>query len=348
MNRYSNLDKILYRQFLGDNQLSNFLFNNLLSNNRTKKNSFRNSKHIFITGLARSGTTALLNRIYSCQKIPSILYKHMPFILSPKLASIYSKFSKTKISKIERFHNDKIYINLDSPECFDEIFWNKYYQRLNNFNLEVPESIDSIYLDAYAFLLGKFAEFQSGNTRLLIKNNNNHLRIKILANYFYNSKFLILYRSPLDHSISLLKQHLNFIKLQSEDKFILEYMNYLNHREFGLNLKKFKYPNFKSQIKKKYSPMSPNYWLSQWIETYQWILNLNLKSLQNVHLIGYEDLCKNSDIYKYICEKCEITITGNNFKFVSYQDDSKYKFSENLVEKSNIIYESLKVLSSKF
>ena len=197
MNNYSNLDKVLYRQFLGDNQLSNFLFSNLLSNNRSKKNWFRNSKHVFITGLARSGTTALLNRIYSCQKIPSMLYKHMPFILSPKIASIYSKFSKNTKSKIERFHNDRIYINLDSPECFDEIFWNKYFQKFNKFSLEVPESIDPLYLDAYGSLLSRFAEFQSSNTRLLIKNNNNHLRIKILANYFCNSNFLVLYRNIL-------------------------------------------------------------------------------------------------------------------------------------------------------
>ena len=40
----------------------------------------------------------------------------------------------------------------------------------------------------------------------LCKNNNSLLRIKSLINKFPKAKFLLSFRNPLDHSISLLKQ----------------------------------------------------------------------------------------------------------------------------------------------
>ena len=71
----------------------------------------------------------------------------------------------------------------------------------------------------------------------LSKNNNNILRIQSLVK-IKNSNIFIILREPLSHCLSL-NQHINFIKLQNEDKFILEYMNSLGHYEFGLNQKVF-------------------------------------------------------------------------------------------------------------
>ena len=59
---YSNLDLILHRLFLGNSQLSQFLYERL-TRSSTIKDFDKNSKHIFITGLARSGTTSILNKI---------------------------------------------------------------------------------------------------------------------------------------------------------------------------------------------------------------------------------------------------------------------------------------------
>ena len=64
---------------------------------------------------------------------------------------------------------------------------------------------------------------------MLIKNNNNHLRLRSLLEYFKESYFLFIYRDPIHHANSLLNQHLNFINLQKEDKFILNYMNMIGH-----------------------------------------------------------------------------------------------------------------------
>ena len=47
----------------------------------------------------------------------------MPFVISPNIWNYISKYLKAKKS-IVRGHNDNILINLDSPEQFEEIFWN--------------------------------------------------------------------------------------------------------------------------------------------------------------------------------------------------------------------------------
>ena len=67
MSNYSFLSQILNEQFLGNNALSNFLYQRILSKKLTNK-STKNKQHVFITGLARSGSTAILNQFYESNK----------------------------------------------------------------------------------------------------------------------------------------------------------------------------------------------------------------------------------------------------------------------------------------
>ena len=80
------------------------------------------NKSIFICGLPRSGTSILLNIIYSSEAFASSTYRNMPFILSPNIWAFFSKFLK-KSNYTERAHKDGIKINTDSPEAFEEVFW---------------------------------------------------------------------------------------------------------------------------------------------------------------------------------------------------------------------------------
>ena len=77
--------------------------------------------HVFVTGMARSGTTVLLNAIYESNSFASLTYQDMPFILSPNL---WSKINKDgfEIKKQERAHGDGISKNTSSPEAFEEVF----------------------------------------------------------------------------------------------------------------------------------------------------------------------------------------------------------------------------------
>ena len=102
----------------------------------------RNCFKVFISGLARSGTTSLLNQLYSSNKFGSLKYSHMPFILNPRLSKIFSSFTaKGVLESKERIHKDGINISINSPECLDEPFWIKENQIISQKNYALIENI---------------------------------------------------------------------------------------------------------------------------------------------------------------------------------------------------------------
>jgi len=347
MKGYSSLDKILHRQFLGDNSYSNFLYERIISKSKYYKN-FTKRNNIFITGLARSGTTALLNKIYATNEYGSLRYKYMPFIFSPKITNLFEYFYKSQDTElVERFHKDGIKININSPECLDEIFWIKARLKgKNNFELK-PKRIRHELIRAYSYLLNIYSDIE-GNKNLVIKNNNNHLRIKYLSNYFKKSYFFIMFRDPLSHAYSLLSQHKNFLELQKQDPFILEYMDLIGHNEFGNNVMPFVYDSSDKNWYKKKDKLKIDYWIEQWIRTYSWIIKSKEFQKDNVFLISYEKLCSDDYLYKRICKLVGILnnsagktfINGNKISQIDKDIDDK-----NLMNKAKDIYKQLESLS---
>ncbi len=300
MSAYTNLDKSLHRLFLGNSQLSEFLYDRLLKKGQSKE--IDSCNHIFVTGLARSGTTAILNKLYASQKIGSFLYKHMPFILSPTLAKVYSNLnSSQKVKGVERLHKDSIYINSHSPECLDEVFWIKSFPHLKKIHPVEYQNISNAVLSGYSYLLSSFAKIQN-QSRMLIKNNNHHIRLKVLSKYFPNSHFLCLIRDPIAHSRSLLSQHLNFLEIHQKDPFALEYMNLIGHYEFGQNCIPFSYSSDNQKWYSGLNKLTLEYWLLQWINTYKWIFNSDIANYKNVHIIVYERICESTHLFTQICE----------------------------------------------
>ena len=108
---YSYLDKELNKVFLSESSLSNYLHKRLIIKSK-KINHFSNTENIFITGLARAGTTTLLNRLYcsdNCERYINIC------LLYPSLAKIFANYNLTKAGdSFERYHQDNIFINNDS------------------------------------------------------------------------------------------------------------------------------------------------------------------------------------------------------------------------------------------
>ena len=176
---YNFLVKLLHYSIIGNKIIPELLFDieNLLFK---KKNRQTKIKHqLYITGLARAGTTVLLNAIYSSNKFASFTYRDMPFIISPNIWNNISKYFKAK-EYIERKHKDNLKINLDSPEQFEEIFWNLKTSNIYNFKdfLKYHE-VDKYNLDLYELFI-KNCLIKYNKNNYLCKNNNNLLRIKSL------------------------------------------------------------------------------------------------------------------------------------------------------------------------
>ncbi len=263
MQNYNFIQKLLHDLVLSQKFINKSLYE-LEKIIYLRNNDIKSQLHIFISGLPRSGTTSLLNFIYSFKQYTSLTYRNMPFILSPNLSRL---FNKKDTLKKERLHGDGISYDIDSPEALDEVFFN---------NSE--KFIRDELLNYLQLILSPEKKF-----KYLSKNNLNYKRIDLISSILPNAVFLIPIREPLQHSYSLINQHLRFNKLQKKDKFILRYMNYLGHNEFGLNHKPWNKPV------QFYDHNKIDYWLEQWFLFYENIIN-KYSSYENCYFVTYENL----------------------------------------------------------
>jgi len=256
-------------------------------------------KPIFIIGLARAGTTALLNALHSKSEFATYTYRFMPFITAPIVANFFNKRSIKKHEVLrERAHGDGHKIGLNSPEAFDEILWKLYYPNIykNDYIIGVGEnqltdnfvSVFKANLSKVSYLNKKELSFadRNINVRYVSKNNANISRIPALKAIFPKANFVVIFRDPISHARSLHRQHKNFLKIHRNDPFVLKYMNDLGHNEFGLNAKSL-------LLKKKFSSTFSNdvfeYWLDYWIYVYEYVL----KEHSDLVFVSLESLVEN-------------------------------------------------------
>ena len=313
MQNYNFIQKLLHDLVLSNKlvnkslfELEKFLY---LKNNNIDKNS-----HVFITSLPRSGTTILLNFLFSSNEFASLKYSNMPFVLSPNFSKI---FNKKNIKGKERLHSDGIRYDLNSPEAFDEVFF----------------SINEKYVKEELINYINLILISQNKTRYLSKNNFNYKRINLIKSIIPNSIFLIPVREPLQHAYSLFKQHLHFSNLQKKDDFIRRYMNYLGHHEFGLDHK------FWNKPLKFNDTNNINYWLEQWYLFYKQMQENYIHSSNCIFLI-YENF-SNSLFIKKIMKDLSLSTTDNMdiniFKNLN-KKNINIKYDHNIYEHALKIY----------
>jgi hypothetical protein len=296
---------------------------------------------ILITGLARSGTTSLLNELEKNDKVFSLKYENMPFVLAPKLQHVIQNLTGPKINSIERSHKDGIFINKSSPEAFDEVFFKVNEEKNYHFKHHLQQYTSNYIKEYYDFI--KHCLFVNQKSIYLTKNNNHILRLRQFIET-HKFKILLTFREPLSHASSLLNQHIIHTKLQTEEPFALQYMNYLGHHEFGLHQKYFLFEKPRLDTS---SFTGNDYWLAQWINYYQYILELIETYQQDVFLlVNFNDWCGKepfliSAIEKYI----DLPIKDRT----PYKEKEKDSFSVDptLKEMAIVIYNKLLLISSR-
>jgi len=78
---------------------------------------------VYIAGLARAGTTILLEALYSSGAFTTLTYRDMPFVTLPFLWGRLTAGYRHEADRQERAHQDGLFISFDSPEAFEEVFW---------------------------------------------------------------------------------------------------------------------------------------------------------------------------------------------------------------------------------
>ena len=291
----------------------------------TLTSSLRNKgDHVFVSGLARSGTTILLNAIFESDLFASLSYSDMPFILAPNLWSKIS-FTNRSTDTVERAHGDGIQVSIKSPEAFEEVFWMTF------------DEGDDVTRDKFKIYIQLINQNKNKN-RYLSKNNQNVKRLKLISNIFPQSKILILVRDPLQTSYSLLSQHRKFIDASKEDSFISNSMKWIGHTEFGPNYIPLHQNNLIYG-----NPLYFNHWLEQWYLTYHTLLN-NFKDRNNIYFICYEKLCLSKNYWNDLLSKLSVN-KKYNFKFIESRKDINLEIDTSLRKKASSLYLKLFDLS---
>jgi hypothetical protein len=319
MSDYSRLDRFLHYLALEYPFLGELGFD-------IEKNIFKPSangqKALYVTGLARAGTTALMRALYATEQFASLTYDDMPFVLSPNLWGKVSRLNAKQRVMQERAHGDGIQVDFDAPEALEEVFW-RFHCGASYIGAHAlyPHFVD-LEIISQLLIYQNLVCKKYGRPRYLAKNNNHILRIASLAQQTKGNAYLVVFRNPIAQSRSLLNQHKRF---RDAEDFTKRYMTWLAHHEFGATHRPFQFSE-SSQIDG--SPDQFDYWLQRWIDAYAYLLPLLEKRNGNVIPISYERLCSEPKYWLEICQRIDLPETRSSFREVMNDDISAVRNSQ--------------------
>lgn len=191
---------------------------------------------IFIAGLARSGTTVLLELLAGHPHTATHRYRDFPLLHLPWAWNRFLELAPRRTAPpVERAHRDGIRVTPESPEAFEEVLWMAFFPRLHD-----PQR--SAVLDAgtrapafegfYRDHLRKILLLRAGR-RYLSKGNYNLTRLDYLLRLFPDARLVVPVRDPVWHIASLDKQHRLFLRAQAGNPRALAYLRRAGHFEFG-------------------------------------------------------------------------------------------------------------------
>jgi hypothetical protein len=291
---YGSVDKLLHRlAFRGAwvqravADIEDALFRRVLSTVPIKR-------PVFITSLPRCGTTLLLQMLAETGSFATHTYADMPFVLCPLLwHHLTRRFRISTDGMRERAHGDGVQVGFRSPESFEEVVWRAHWPEMYSGNSirvwssrQSPETFTAFFRSHLRKVI-LLHRGSAGLPRYVSKNNMNIVRLTLLATMFPDSILLVPFRNPLDHCVSLLRQHENFRALQQRDKFVGEYMRYTGHFEFGAELAPIDFDGWlEAECPLRANELS--FWVRYWCAAFEHVLH---NRPPNVVLLDYDRMC---------------------------------------------------------
>jgi len=227
------------------------------------------SPPIFVTGMARAGTTALLRALYAQELFATLTFRDLPFLLAPNIWNRISARLRHDVKAQPRGQDDGILQSLDSPEALEEAFWRVFDGNLYIGKRSLRAYVPPIQtLNDYSIYV-RLIMLRHGGQRYIAKNNNNVLRLSGLLHAFPDAVIVHPFRDPVQHVGSLMYHFDRAVNLHKTDRSKLSYMNYLAHHEFGLAHKPLSFPN---TALRGSDTDDPNYWLGHWIDLHSFLM----------------------------------------------------------------------------
>ena len=264
---YSSLNQLLHRLALDNPNLHRRLHEREVKQWR-KSGGVPEKQFVIVTGLARAGTTSLMQRLLETGAFSSLHYGNMPFVLAPRT---WGRVHKPKATALkERSHGDGIMVGATSAEALEEPFFKMltdggYISEEALVPHEVDAGMHAAYLDYQGLVCAP------GKT-YLAKNNNALLRYPGLRQHNADFFVVMMFRAPLAHAASLRAMQRRYVAMQEGDPFVRTYMDWLAHHEFGLGHKPFAFEGERGQ---EGDADGLDYWLDRWIAYYRHALSVD-------------------------------------------------------------------------
>ncbi len=259
-------------------------------------------KPIFVCGLARSGTTILLEIIASHPQVATHQYRDFPFLFIPYWwRQTLDRSAPPPGEAQERAHGDRLMVTPQSPEAFEEVLWMAFFRHLHD-----PRS--SSVLDA-ATSNPRFERFYRDHIRKLLlisqrqryasKENYNFTRMEYLLRLFPDARFVLPVRRPREQIASLMKQHRIFNEAARKYPRSVAHLDRVGHFEFGAHRVCINPADSRAidSIESLWREgQEVRGWARYWAALYRWVsarLKANDALRNATRIVRYETLCDN-------------------------------------------------------
>lgn len=271
---------------------------------------------IYVTSLARAGTTIVTELLNEHGDTTSHRYSDFPWVWTPYWRNYLRQRSQLIEPKLEeRAHKDRILVSQESPEAVEEVLWNHFFPQTHDplqSNALDKQSSQPAFEKFYPEHLKKLLLVRNAS-RYLAKGNYNIGRLAYIHKLFPSARFIIPVRNPLNHIASLAKQHRFFLQAADADPRVGEQLQFAGHWEFGPGRRAVNYGNRKAieSIESAWNNGDEiRGWAWLWRSTYEHMLNqfeANPGLAEACYIFRYEDMCEDSGrIIDEMLEHCQL------------------------------------------
>jgi hypothetical protein len=276
------------------------------------------SQPIYVTSLARSGTTVLLELLASMPAVATHRYRDFPPVWTPYLWNRFLELVPRQASTPkERPHGDRIMITPDSPEAMEEILWMRFFPDSHNpliSNRLDRTTSNPAFAEFYRNHIRKLL-LARGGKRYLAKGNYNIARLAYIHELFPDARFVVPVRHPCTHIASLMRQHRRFTAGQEAHPAARAHLQRVGHFEFGLDRTPVNMGDndaIDDILRCWQAADELGGWARYWSHIYGSLrdqLDADARLRQAVLLVRYEDLCEQpADELVRIFEHCGLPI----------------------------------------
>lgn len=273
-------------------------------------------KPCYIAGLARAGSTILLEHLARQPDVVTHRYRDFPLLFVPCWWNWFlDRSTRRPARSVERAHLDGIQITRDSPEAFEEVIWTGFFPHLHDLgscSVMTSETrhreFEGFYVDHIRKLL-----FLRGATRYLSKGNYHVTRLSYVHKIFPDARFVVPIRNPLWHVASLMKQHRLFCEAGRRNARVTRHLGRAGHFEFGLDRRPIHTGDVGAVASVRRHWLNGNEvcgWAEYWRLVYDFLAD-TLASDADLRratiVVRYEDLCRfPADTLAAILEHCDL------------------------------------------